>query len=85
MIQANLNRARLGDATSEVVISLEYSGAHAGIWYSTVGGEMLSFYEFSWLERGGCYYCTSSIFNSDVSTGGDGGGDTTRAILVSLK
>ena len=85
VIQANLNRARLGDATSEVVISLEYSGAHAGIWYSTVGGEMLSFYEFSWLERGGCYYCTSSIFNSDVSTGGDGGGDTTRAILVSLK
>ena len=85
VIQANLNRARLGDATSEVVISLEYGGAHAGIWYSTVGGEMLSFYEFSWLERGGCYYCTSSIFNSDVSTGGDGGGDTTRAILVSLK
>ena len=85
VIQANLNRARLGDATSEVVISLEYGGAHAGIWYSTVGGEMLSFYEFSWLERGGCYYCTSSIFNSDVSTGGVGGGDTTRAILVSLK
>ena len=85
VIQASLNRARLGDATSEVVTSLVYNGVETAVWYSSKGGEMLSFYEFSWLSRGAySNYFPNSIFSSFVDTG-LACSNSSRAVLVSLK
>ena len=77
--QTAYNRARLGDATGEVVLSIG-SG-----WYSDYAYFLR--YSNSWFRRGG-YYANGSdagVFNFDISNGNGDAGGSSRAVLVSLK
>ena len=78
--QAAYNRARLGDATGEVVSS---SGGSAGGWYSTKS--VFPYSNWSWLTRGGGLNNIGDrpgVFNFNQTTGGRTVGITIRAILV---
>ena len=79
--QTAYNRARLGDATSEVVLSAGSTGG----WYSNYSRFPYSGY--FWLARGGILSSSSSsgIFAFNRIAGGSGSYYSTRAILVSLK
>ena len=79
--QASLIRARLGDAVSEVALSL--SGASAKVWYSSSFG--IPYLDFSWITRGSVYYSTDvGIFNTGQEMGDTNAQISSRAILVSL-
>ena len=72
--QAAYNRARLGDATGEVVSS----SWHA--WYNDYA--YFPYSSYSWFFRGGDYYNTSSAGVFYFSYGGAGGGRSARASLL---
>ena len=85
--QIAYNRGRLGDATSEVVLT---SNSDTGGWYSTLiqipwdSGDST---KWSWYNRGGSVQDKSSlgIFRSSRLDGSGWLDTTTRATLVSLK
>ena len=74
------NRGRLGDATSEIILS---SGGTGG-WYSDYAHNISS--NNQWLNRGGFYGNTTEagIFRYGGSNGTNHTGRSTRAALVSL-
>ena len=74
------NRGRLGDATSEIILS---SGGTGG-WYSDYTHNISS--NNQWLNRGGFYGNTTEagIFRYGGSNGTNHTGRSTRAALVSL-
>ena len=79
--QAAYNRGRLGDATGEAVLSAGSSGSWYGDWTYFPRSS------YSWHLRSGRYYNSSSagVFAFYYDYGQSSDGDSTRAILVSLK
>ena len=76
--QAAYNRARLGDATGEVVLST----GGAGGWYSDYAHFPYS--SNSWFLRGGFYYgTTTGVFRFDSQNGDIAYSPSSRAALVS--
>ena len=72
------NRGKLGDATSEVVLSTDGNG----VWYSGISSFA---YETSWFTRGGSAdYGGGSVFGFDGSTGGSYDISSTRAIIAPI-
>ena len=78
--QTAYNRARLGDATGEVVLT---TSSHGG-WYSDYA--FFSYSNDSWFKRGGYYdYGSGSgVFNFNHDSGAAHSSYSTRATLVSL-
>ena len=76
--QTAYNRGKLGDATSETVLS---SGGE-GAWYDDAA--KFAYSSSSWFVRGGDYYYDSSagIFHFENEDGSTSEGFTTRAILA---
>ena len=81
--QSSYNRGRLGDATGEVILSMNSSGG----WYND--GTSFPYMSMCWIGRGGDYMgiINQGIFNFYVTqgTGITDNPGTTRAVLVSLK
>ena len=85
--QAAFNRGRLGDATSEVVLT---ANSTTGGWYSTavqIPWDSQDQIKWSWYTRGGTVQSESGsgIFNGTRLNGSGWLDTTTRAILVFLK
>ena len=80
--QTAYNRARLGDATGEVVSSAGTGGL--GGWYSDYAGFLYS--SSSWFARGGGYNDGSiaGVFLFAYSNGGASSGTSARATLIGL-
>ena len=77
--QAAYNRARLGDATGEIVLSTGFGGNG---WYS--GSTGFPYSSDSWFVRGGnCgYNAHASVFNFSRSSGGRNTNYSSRAVLI---
>ena len=78
--QTAYNRGRLGDATAETLLSASNSGG----WYSDYA--RFPYSGSAWFLRGGSYSIGSfvGVFNFSISVGSNGGGNSSRASLVSL-
>ena len=78
--QTAYNRGRLGDATAETLLSASNSGG----WYSDYA--RVPYSGSAWFLRGGSYSIGSfvGVFNFSISVGSNGGGNSSRASLVSL-
>ena len=77
--QTAYNRARLGDATGEVVLTASYNGG----WYSDYA--YFPYSDNSWFNRGGTYNINSQnpgVFSFDNNKGGSYKYVSTRAALV---
>ncbi len=81
--QVAYNRGRLGDATSEAVLSSEVRGG----WYSSYTSLYFASAGCSWIFRGEDYRggSSASIFGFRALYGDNGYSISSRAILVSLK
>ena len=78
--QTAYNRGRLGDATAETLLAASNSGG----WYSDYA--RFPYSGSAWFLRGGSYSIGSfvGVFNFSISVGSNGGGNSSRASLVSL-
>ena len=84
--QIAYNRARLGDATTETILttSTSLSSMGHGGWYGDYGFFVTN--DYSWFDRGYVYSggVGSGVFNFNIYTGGVSSSHSTRTSLVSL-